>query len=242
MLLEGRLGVLLLAPLVVAASYLPFLGAGSQLFAGFGEYAESWRGNDGGYRAVWNLSESSLRDAAGGGQATDGEQVLIRLDALDGLYRSLGWTKRWQGETIPDTTYATGELAALVAKTVALFVLGLALLWRLIARAPVAESLTFLLLTLYFLAPIVHPWYVAWLVPLAALSRSRAALLFSFTCLAAYFAWLSALKGGPWRVPTWAVVLEYGSVGLLAFYEAVRRPTAPRSPDSEPTTESNLTH
>ncbi|MFB6372144.1 MAG: hypothetical protein ABEN55_03300 [Bradymonadaceae bacterium] len=220
-----RIALLAVAPVIVIATYLPFLGAGADLFSGFGTYAEKWRGNDGAYRAVWSTSYFSLDAHAPKRPRTDDGEALFRLEALDGPYRRLGWTKEWKGETIPATTYTAGELAAIVGKATAVFVVGLALLWCLLTGAPVLAGLLWLLLALYFFAPIVHPWYVAWLIPLAALSSStpgvKAALVFSFTSLAAYLAWVSSVGGGPWHVPDWAVAVEYGVVALVAFWEIV---------------------
>ncbi len=223
--LRRRLAALAAAPIVVLVAYLPFLGAGPKLFAGFGTYAESWRGNDGGYRAVHALAETSLRHRASETRTgPGGEQVLFRFERLNGLYRSLGWTREWRGETIADTTYSAGELAAIFAKATAMFVVGLVMLWCLIARLRPAAGLLAVLLALYLFAPVVHPWYVAWLVPLAALTRAKTPLVFSFTCLAAYLAWLSAESGGPWHVPDWAVAAEYGAVVLTALWELTRDP------------------
>jgi hypothetical protein len=221
-----RIAALAVAPLVLVASYLPFLGAGGDLFSGFGTYAESWRGNDGAYRAVHRLADSQLRahtpDEQRAGPADN--QVLFRFEQLDGLYRSLGWTREWRGETIPDTTYSAGELAATIGKITAVFVVGLVMLWCLTGRVRPAIGLLAVLIALYLFAPIVHPWYVAWLVPLAALTRSKTALVFSFTCLAAYLAWVSSEAGGPWHVPDWAVALEYGAVAATALWELTRNP------------------
>jgi len=223
-----RIAVMSVVPLIVLASYLPFLGAGANLFSGLGTYAERWQGNDGAHRIVHAASRASLNANAGENASRPNRgDALFRFDRLDRLYRRLGWTQEWKGEQIPATTYAADELAATVGKGVAVFAVSLATAWCLLTGSTVVGGLLWLLLVLYFFAPIVHPWYVAWLIPLAALSRSTpgatAALVFSFTSLAAYLAWVSSMNGEPWQVPDWAVGLEYGAVAAVAFWEIVVR-------------------
>ncbi|MEM1347288.1 MAG: hypothetical protein AAGI01_01945, partial [Myxococcota bacterium] len=110
-----------------------------------------------------------------------------------------------------------------LAKLTAALVMGLTLLWALVVtRAPLPGALL-LLGVLYVVAPTVHPWYVAWLVPLAALARSRAGLVFSFTVLLGYWAWWSHRAGGPWLVPAWVAAVEFGAVLAVALWESPGR-------------------
>lgn len=224
--LRQRLAAPAIAVAVVAISYLPMTGAGAKLFSGFGTYAASWRGNDGGYRLVHETTAAALRSWSDEHRRADGG-VRFEFEALDGVYRQIGWTKQWEGETVPDTTYTARGLAAIVGKFAAALVVGLALLWCLVLGSRPLEGTLLLFVVLYLFAPVLHPWYVAWLVPFAALRRRSTELLFSFTVLAAYLAWRSSELGGAWHVPTWAVAVEYGSVTLALWLES--------SLDSSPT-------
>jgi hypothetical protein len=105
------------------------------------------------------------------------------------------------------------------------------MLWALVMRRdPIAGTLL-VLLALFFMAPVVHPWYVAWLVPLAALRRSKTALVFAFVVLAAYVGWMNARAGGSWMVPHWLVAVEFGVVGVVWFWESINSPrTTARAP------------
>ena len=68
------------------------------------------------------------------------------------------------------------------------------------------------------LSPVVMPWYVSWLVPLGVLAWNRAALFFSFAvCLA----FLVMVRGTEWP---WALVLEYGSLGAMVWWDVACRP------------------
>ncbi|MFB6263589.1 MAG: hypothetical protein ABEL76_08190, partial [Bradymonadaceae bacterium] len=216
-----RLAGPLAAVVLVVLTYLPLADAGAQLFGGFGTYADSWRGNDGLYRASRALGSEALHRWTPS-QPSDGDQLLFRFDRLDGLFRRLGWTERWQGETIPATTFAADELADLLAKAAGAVAVGLALLWCVILGLAPLRGFAILVGTLYLVAPVLHPWYVAWLIPFAAATRSRALLVFGASVLLGYLAWLSAEHGGDWSVPTAAVVVEYGLVVATAYLDTIR--------------------
>jgi len=223
-------------PLIVGASYLPYLSAGGEMFEGFGAYASRWRGNDGPFRALMTTSAVSLKRWAKEEQRQNPDdpagKVFVTLSTLGPLYMKLGWTKQWQGKTIPANTYADDQASQTVAKLIVAGLMGLMLLWcLLVVRDPLKGTLL-LMGTLFFLAPTLYPWYVAWLVPLAALTRHRTPLLFGALSLAAYLAWVSSEAGGGWVVPWWAVSIEFGVVFFAAFYE-VTRPVYSSSSTSE---------
>jgi hypothetical protein len=214
-----RLVVVTVAPLVTMMAYLPFLGAGSDLFEGFGTYAQKWRGNDGAYRIVYRSSRHALREWGGRGRADASSEVLFRFDQYDELFHRMGWTKEWKGRTIPMTTFSAGQMAAHLAKAIAVLVVLLVLSFAVATRLDSIRASVWTLLALYVFAPIVHPWYVAWLVPLAALRPNWSTFVYSLTVLAAYIAWVSAQTGGEWWVPDGAVAVEYGLVVLATFVD-----------------------
>lgn len=207
---------------VVALSYLPYLDAGPRLFAGFGTYAASWTANAGGFAAAEALAGWALTSFAG---AADAAELVVRLPHLDQLAIDYGFTRQWQGQTVPATSFTGTQLAQTVAKAAGGFVVGVAMLWALVVRPggravdPIGGLLV-VLTALYFVAPVVHPWYVAWLVPLAALRRWPPALVFTVVVPVAYLAWVSAGAGGAWVVPAWARAAEFGVVGLAWWWWA----------------------
>ncbi len=215
------------AAAVVLLCYLPYMGAGARLFSGFGTYASSWEANDGPFRAASYTSEASMEAWAPPKpsrrfyHSQDGK-LIVHFYEHDKEFEARGWTRIWRGRTLPNTSFAADQIAHTVSKGVAAFILGLAMLWALIVRRDLLAGTLTVLLALFFVAPVVHPWYVAWLIPLAALRRSRAALLFAFVVLAAYLAWVSVRAGGAWQVPVWALVVEFGVVGLVAWWEMGR--------------------
>lgn len=208
--LASRLALLVTATLVVLVSYVPFLDAGGDLFRGFGAYAASWRNNDGLFR-VFDTTGQALLDASG--------QEYFELTAWNDFALEHGFTKEWEGKTLPNTTFASEQIGQTTAKGIAALYLALVLGWCVLCvRSPLVAALL-LLGTLYFTAPTVHPWYLTWLVPLAALRPSPAALTFSGAAILGYASWWSIQQGGPWAIPWWVVLLEYGSVFAVLVWE-----------------------
>lgn len=71
------------------------------------------------------------------------------------------------------------------------------------------------------LSPVVHPWYVAWLVPLLAVRFSWTWFAFSLTVLLAYHPLPGFLSGAPWRESPLLKSLEYAPVALLGVLETI---------------------
>jgi hypothetical protein len=235
-----RRGILLaVAGVVVVATYLPFLGAGSQLFGGFNTYASAWRGNDGPYRAAFTVALEELRgvdtETHPYAERSEDGKVIYRYSQHDDFFDQMGWTRTWQGEQVPATSFAAEQIAQQLAKAWAAVMVLLALLWAIVVVRDPLQGTLVLLGVLFFVAPVVHPWYVAWLIPLAALLRihgtdsrhylagvgSPTALVFSSAVLVAYLGWAQASTGGSWQVPDWAVAVEFGVVGAVAMWSLV---------------------
>lgn len=213
--LRDRAVMLACAAGVVFGSYAVFIDAGPKLFGGFGTYAAAWRSNDGVFRGWDSVSWITL-------QQGEPQERIFEFPEWNELAVEHGFTKEWEGRTLPDTSFATNQLSQTVAKFAAAIVVGIALLFCIFAvRDPLIAALV-VLLTLYLVAPTVHPWYVAWLVPLAALRPNATSLVFSGAVLAAYVAWMSYDNGGAWLIPWWVVTIEVGLVLAVLVWEIGR--------------------
>jgi hypothetical protein len=171
----------------VALGFLPFAREGSGLLAGTVRYAHDWEFNGLAYPPCVRLAE----------------ELKAGLEALPS--RPLGlWKVRELGYAIVPNQLARKA-------TLLLFVVVSILLVRRLAPEPVA--LAFALLAAFLAtAPVVYPWYVAWLLPFAPLlpaMAARAALLLSFTTFAAYAVRLEVLATGRWREPAWVGLVTW---------------------------------
>ncbi len=128
-------------------------------------------------------------------------------------------------------------LAALTGGTAARILVGLGLL-GLLAHAWVRGStahdtaFAFVFATL-LLSPVVHPWYLLWLVALLPLTSApapvrAAALLWSLTVPSAYIAVSAYRATGEWSVPLGARLVQYLPVLLLLAVAALNHRTGAR--------------
>ncbi len=119
-----------------------------------------------------------------------------------GAYRILDW--------------AFGE-ASIVAYLVLLTVLGIALRSRVRDVRDSLEAMLWLLGMAVVLGPVVHPWYVTWLIPLACLTRSRTWISFSAVVYLSFLVMLDGVER------PWVVAVEHLTLMLVAVWEYLRR-------------------
>jgi hypothetical protein len=104
------------------------------------------------------------------------------------------------------------------------------LIWRLQQRGQQPGDVAFYyLLALFALAPVVHPWYLLWLLaPLCLRARpfdgaGLAAFMWTVTVTLAYVAHWEVTKGGSWHVPTAFLLLEYIPLFAILGFSAFKR-------------------
>jgi hypothetical protein len=74
-------------------------------------------------------------------------------------------------------------------------------------------------------APVVYPWYLLWMLPFLRSTSTLPILVWTLSILPTYYVWHLRTVGRPWLVPDWIVILEYGSVAVVAAVIALRRAT-----------------
>lgn len=169
--LVRRLGWRFLAGFVATGLllYVPYLGAGSRVFAGLGAWARHWRFNEGAFALL--------------------EMVL-------------------PGPTAPRVAAGTLVLGVVAWAT-----------WR---RWDPERSLLWILGAGFVLSPTVHPWYALWMLPLAALRRSPAWILFTGTVFVGYWGLPAFLESGEWPRPLWGRLVLWLPVAAALAWEALR--------------------
>jgi len=68
------------------------------------------------------------------------------------------------------------------------------------------------------LSPVLHPWYLVWVVPCFCFWRPTALVALTGLVVLAYTVWPGYLAGGPWVVPTWARLAEYVPVFAIGLW------------------------
>lgn len=74
-------------------------------------------------------------------------------------------------------------------------------------------------------APVVYPWYLLWLLPFVRSISTLPIIIWTLSIIPTYYVWHLRTVGRPWLVPDWIMVLEYGSVAVIAAIVALRRIT-----------------
>jgi Glycosyltransferase family 87 len=79
-------------------------------------------------------------------------------------------------------------------------------------------------------APVVYPWYMLWLLPFPRSTSTLPIMIWTVSIIPTYYVWRLRTLGGPWVVPDWIMLLEYGSVAIAAAIIRLRfsRSAAPR--------------
>jgi alpha-1,6-mannosyltransferase len=140
-------------PLAAAAGYLPYAAAGSELARSTLVYAESWRSNDFLFGALVSAARAS------------------------GLEPSL---KTWADRHGVDSLYTQPHMLARFAAA-ALMAAWLGCLWLRRRRGRLSLERAVFLFTAgaLLLIPVLHPWYLLWILPWLALFPSPAWLALS---------------------------------------------------------------
>jgi len=174
---KKSLSAIALFSAIAAAAFLPFAGAGRQLWASLDIYTQHWMFNGSLYNLLLLLvpdNQLARRIAA----------ALFCLAAAGAYYQFFKKDRTAQPEHIFHQC---------------LCVLGL-----------------FLLFT-----PVVHPWYVCWLVPLAAIAPNRACLLFSGLVFASYWVLREFAASGQWQESPAVLLIEYAPCYSLLLFDFV---------------------
>jgi alpha-1,6-mannosyltransferase len=84
-------------------------------------------------------------------------------------------------------------------------------------------------------APVAYPWYLLWLLPFLRSTATLPILIWTVSIIPTYYVWHLRTLGRPWLLPSWIMLLEYGSVavaGVIIIWRRLIRPAVdPGSPD-----------
>jgi hypothetical protein len=91
---------------------------------------------------------------------------------------------------------------------------------------PMAASLLF--------APAVFPWYLLWLLPFVRSVSTLPLIVWTVSIIPTYIVWHLRDLGGPFVLPGWVMLAEYGAVAITAVIILLRT-TRPRRRSVRPT-------
>lgn len=144
------------------------------------------------------------------------------------------YATRWQGnESVFGLfdwlvrPFASPEHASLAARAISVALLVGIISLSLRRRVSPPDAARAWLWAVLLLSPQMHPWYLAWLLPLEVASHGFAGLVWSVTVLVAYAPLDRWVAEGVWQMPISLRILEYAVV-LASLWLDPRRPRLSR--------------
>lgn len=201
------------ATLALGLLYAPLSTIGPKTFGSLGTYAETWRYNAGPEALVSHVAERAL---AARGVAETFEDV--RATERN---RTRGEVRLIHGEPTHAAYVSRKERAATLARAFAAASLLLAMLWAWWRRWDAERALYVFLMTLFLTAPVIHPWYLLWLLPFSLDPRRRAGWVWCGSVVLAFYAPAWEAASGVWHDALAPRIVEYGVLfGVLVFDRA----------------------
>jgi len=103
--------------------------------------------------------------------------------------------------------------------------LAIALFALYLSKKPLHEKIVLAVLLLLLCSPVVHPWYVAWMIVLLPLVPISSGLAFAGTASLASITYVTYQLQGIWRDYPLVLVLEYVPVVALLLFDLCRKGT-----------------
>ncbi len=127
---------------------------------------------------------------------------------VDPSYSLRTYVATWRGNDVlfAGLLHITGHPAT--AKAAALVVIALVALACLRRGAAIETTVLAMMTATLLLAPVLHPWYVTWLVPFLAVRPNPAGIAWTGTVALAYLAWTQFHESGIYTVEPWPRVLQ----------------------------------
>lgn len=146
---------------------------------------------------------------------------LFFLDSLPGLFKGLwsfGVMNAFNGPIHGPITYLlNGNIGA--ASLVVFTLFGFITLWIIWAIKTPAKAAYLLIASLVLLSPVVHYWYILWVIPFVAIYPSLSWLVLTLTSGAYFTSTFSVENGEDWLLPFWAMCLMWIPFLLVLAYE-----------------------
>ena len=146
---------------------------------------------------------------------------LYFLDSLPGLFQGLwafGGANAFNGPIHgPISSLLYGDITSATYSVFALF--GLVTLWVLWSVKTPTKAAYLIIAALVILSPVVHYWYILWIIPFVALYPSLSWLVLSLTSGAYFASTFSVENGEEWSLPVWAMYVLWLPFLLVLAYE-----------------------
>ncbi|MCP4680099.1 MAG: DUF2029 domain-containing protein [Deltaproteobacteria bacterium] len=201
----------LVFPLVFGSLYLPFISAGWEVFEMQDTFIRRWEGNAGLFALVKTGLRAAIEAVAGASDA----DTIVHIQILDPIARGLEGTffslhKDGGFEPTTPGAFTVGDLSLAMSKAILGLVIVTVVVIVTIRKVEPVRAVAWTLGALLICTPILHPWYLLWVLPLAALLRWWPWFVLAATAPLSYVALDPWWSRGVWETPWWVPWLEYG--------------------------------
>ncbi|MBW2277233.1 MAG: hypothetical protein JRF63_07055 [Deltaproteobacteria bacterium] len=220
-------------PLLLVVVYLPFASAGGYLFETTGTFVRSWEGNAGVFAAI----KAGAAELIGVIYGVAGADEIVHVSWLDGPAQALEgtfFTLHTDGGFDPTApgAFTVNDLSLAVAKIVVGLCLAAVLGVCFVRRFEPMRAGLWLFGLMLLASPVVHPWYLLWVLPFAAVRLEWPWLVLGAALPLAYLPLDGWWARSSWEAPIWIPWVEYGLFfAAFAVWFVRRRSAGGRSTD-----------
>jgi hypothetical protein len=219
--------VWLLFPLFLLLLYLPFVSAGQGTVETLDTFIRRWEGNAGLFAAVktgvWTFLEK--------GYGVTGADAMIHLRWLDPLADALQGTffalhKDGGFDPARPGAFSLLDLSLAFTKGLLGLIFAIVLAFVTLRRFEPVRATLWIMGTLVLVTPVLHPWYVLWVLPFAALRRAWSWFVLGSTAALAYLPLDGWWRDQIWKAPALVPWVEYGTfaaAGIIYFAVQCKR-------------------
>lgn len=199
-------------PAIVVAFYLPFASVGQDLFETTGIFVRAWEGNAGAFALLKAAAARIIGWIAG----VEGGEEIVRIAWLDGPARALEGTfftlhKDGGFDPAAPGAFTLNDLSLAAAKIAAGLSLVAVVAVCVKRRFDPVRGALWLFGALVLLSPVVHPWYLLWVLPFAALRGVWPWLALGAALPLAYLPLDGWWQRSEWVVAPWVPWVEHGA-------------------------------
>ena len=201
----------------------PMLHAGTDGVETLDAFARRWEGNAG----LFRLFKYGALYGVGACFGTFDGEAMVHLRWLDGIARELQPTffalhKDGAFDPAAPGAFPLLDVALAIARGLSLLVVGGAALLAMWRRISPMQTAALIIAAALLVAPVLHPWYILWFLPFAAMLGMPWVLAFGAVSALSYLSLDMWWAEGLWREWAWVLAVEYG-VLALALWAAGRR-------------------
>ncbi len=200
-------------PVLLVALFAPILDAGAHIWESTDAMVRRWEGNAGMFAVV----KAAIGQIVGGIANISRPEEMVHLSFMDVPARALqGTFFSLHKDSVFDPSrpgaFSLEDISLFAAKAISAAILLAVITQTYRSRFDPGRAALWIMAAFVIVSPIVHPWYLLWVLPFAAIRGIWPWPVFSGTLFLAYLPIDGWLSRGVWEAPGWVPWIEYGTL------------------------------